>query len=489
MAERKKVKKINPKMKSNKAIKEPKVKNIKMVKPTEKRETKPKNTVQNKQKPFVSERISMLPERVTPKAKRIKNDRTLNNNAFNESAKHSRTEKSRSNLQVIGKKERSYSPNFKVLLGNKFKIRKKRMVFAVIALVVVVSIAVFCMTSPTGPSERITNAFALLGSGEYPASLPGTGVVAIKNEDGKTFALTNSHLCGFNTSGKRFIQLQHNFSNPVLETSAERTLMFNRESTGYMIANNSELLHEGNIGQSIYCADISDSGSVAFATASPSYSAQVSVFSKDMEQYFSWYLADGLISDITLSSDGDYLAVSVLAANTEGMFVSKIYCFETDSKEPIYTKTFEDDPIIQLDNVSDMYFLCRSKNKLAFLGWEEGELIPTGTDLPAPAFYNCGSYGVLGVFGQTASSKIINFDSEGNMVFGIEFKGLVDDVSVYDDLLYLLSGNQIYIFDSQGNQIKSLTLEQSPGFIAGTQGGVLCVHNLQITFYEYTPVT
>lgn len=486
MAERKKVKKVDTRVKYKPTNKDKKQENsVKKAPVKSKKISNPFKSILKGKKKAPTQSITMAPETKAQKTKTVKASKMVKRSE----PKAQKVEKPTRNFKVLKKKKPS--SELKVVKGNKFKIRKKRMIVAAVSLAVIISVIIFFATSPTGPVERITNAIALMGSGEYPTSLSGTGVVSVKNENDKTFALTNSHLCGFNTSGKRFIEFQHNFSDPVLETASERVLLFNRESAGYMIANNTDVLFENNLPNSIYCADICNSGYTAFVTASASYAAQVTVFSKDMEQVFAWYLAEGLITDVTLSDDGERLAVSVLNANNEGRFISKIYGFNTENEKgtPIFEIDFEDEAALQLENVSDTCFLFRSNKKLVFVNWEDGNFISGNSNLPTPAFYTNYDEGVLAVYGETAHSKIINYDLEGNKLYQIEFNGLVDDISLYDETLYLLSGNQLHIYDKIGKEVKTMTLEQGPSFIMATDGGVLCVDNLKILFYEYAPIS
>lgn len=386
-------------------------------------------------------------------------------------------------FKVVNKKRRPAGTELTVVSGNKLKAQRRRLITALVAFVVIMSVVIFWATSSTGPIERITNSFAIMGSGEFPAAISGTKTLDLETEGDRSFVLTNTHLCAYNSKGKQFLQLQHNFSNPVLETSAERTLIYNLESTGFLVANNSEALYEQNLEQSIYAADISNSGSVAFATNSASYAAQVLVFSKNMEQYFSWYLADGLISDILLSDDGDYLAVSVLKVK-DGVFCSEIYCFDTDEKDPLFVKEYKSESVVSLDNISDDNFAYVSNKKVAFIDFESGTEINIGSNSVAPSFFRCDREKIFAVYGENAYSEVITYSKSGEKLGEVSFNGLVDEISVFEDGVYILSGNQISVLNMDGKQVDVISPKQNPTFISGCDGGVLCVDNLHMSFYE-----
>ena len=339
---------------------------------------------------------------------------------------------------------------------------------------------IFCLTSPTGPVEKISNAFELIGSGDYPATLAGTKITSLSSVDNKLYALTNSHLNAYTFSGKNFLQIQHNFNNPVLDVSKERVLIYNRESNKILISNNSGTLFENNLEKPIFCADISDSGCVAFACESASYSAQVLVFDKKMKQYYTWYLADGLISDVTLSNNGKYLAVAVLKVKN-GAFYTEICCLDTDEKEPIFVKELADEIVYQIEATSSSNFVYTSNKKVSFIKWKTGEIV-NANSFNAPTYFNKVSKYHLAIFGEANHSDILLFNSSGKILHQFEHNGIIDDISVFDDRVYVLSGNKITYFDFDSTTKNTINLENDISYILGVDGGVLGVNNSTVDF-------
>lgn len=377
------------------------------------------------------------------------------------------------------------SNGFSVIYGKKGEIEKKNLITICITFIVVLSILIFCLTSPTGPIERITNAFEVMGSGEYPAILSGTKVLAFKTVKDKAFALTNSHLCGYTFSGKNFLQLQHNFSNPVLDISNERTLVYNRESNKFIIANNSGIVFEQGLEQSILCADISYNGSVAFACESASYAAQILVFNKNMKQYYTWYLADGLVSDIAVSNNGDYVAVAVLKVKN-GAFLSQIYCLDTDEKEPVFTKELVGETVLKIESVSSSKFAYTSDKKVAFIEWKSGEDVNKNS-FGAPAYFKNISDYYLALYGEANHSDIVLFNSLGEVKHQFEFNGIIDDVSVYDENIFVLSSNKVTYFNFYNTVKETLNLEGNADFILGIEDGFLALNNINMNFVPIEP--
>lgn len=369
---------------------------------------------------------------------------------------------------------------YSVIRGKKGEIKKKRLVTLCISFILILSFFVFYITSPTGPVERITNGFELFGSGKYPTVLSGTKVLSLQTVNNKFFALTNSHLCGYTYSGKNFILLQHNFSNPVLEVSEERTLVYNRESNKFIIANNSGSVFEENLEESIFCADISYNGSVAFACNSTSYASQICVFNKNLKQYYTWYLADGLVSDIALSNNGKYIALAVLKVKN-GLFSTEIYCLDTSKKEPIYTKELIDETVLKIESVSSSNFVYTSNKKVVFLKWKTGETI-NSNNFGSPTYFSKISKYNLALYGEANRSDIVLFNASGKTKHQFEYNGIIDDISIFDKKIYVLSGNKVEYFDFSNSDKSTVNLDIKSDYILGTKNGLLSFENINLNF-------
>lgn len=482
MAERKKVQKTKLKQAPKKAP-APKKQPAKSAPKT----AKPQSPKKPRQQ---EEKIIMKPEKQAVKKPRpIKNTKPIKQTVkpATTSRKRATTQSQRKNTAPKRRKSvnitlPSAQELFSVVLGNREEVRRKRLITTAITLVVVLSVLIFCLTSPTGPIERITNTFALVGGGSYPADLSGSETLFFKNYNDKAFVLSNSHLMGFNSSGKEFINFQHNFSNPVLETSFERVLIYNRESNGFIVANNSNIIFEESLPSSIYCGTIGKNGSMAFATSTQSYAAQLLVFNKSMKQYYSWYLADGLITDIALSNDGDYVALSVLKVKN-GIFASEIYCLDTDEETPIFVKEIKDESVIELEVLSSGEFMYISNESTGLVDFDSGEIILIGAKNQSPTHFKSTGDGALAVYSEAARSQVYLFGTDGEAEIFFDYNGIIEDITYYDETFFVLSGNQISVLDSLGKSINTITLNQKPSFIVALDdGGVLATDNLHINY-------
>ena len=76
------------------------------------------------------------------------------------------------------------------------------------------------------------------------------------------------------------------------------------------------------------------------------------------------------------------------------------------------------------------------------------------------------------------------YGADGKKLSEFEYQGLIDDISVFGNTVYIQKGTQITALDQNGNLLGNTALKQAPIFIAGVSGGVLTADNLQVMFHK-----
>ena len=475
MAERKKVKKVSLSKQGEtkpKAIRKgssPKtLQRVKSTQTPKKQKTLPKTV--SKEKKFEVKEISL--EKSVPKSKtkpttnkRPQTYPTSKNNAY-------RSEK----------KSKSVGINWSILLGKKREIRRKRISKLLISLPLVILLVLFVFCTPTGPFEATVNFFSQIGGGKFPKQISGSNTVSLSGQGNVAMLLSDTHISGYTSSGKEIFSIQHDYSVPSLETSKARSLVFNRNSTGFTILNNGGAVMKRNLDKPILCADIAENGTLAFVTKSEKYSASVDIYNKKLKHKFSWYLVDGLISDVTLSKNGKFVAIAVLKAK-DGSFSSEIYCFNTRSENPLFKISVEGAPVLSLQNISSKYFSYVTNAGVSYVKWRNGQQIAFNEAGLSPSFYkNCNGNSLV-VYGKNTSSvvKIISLNATEKSRF--VYNGLIDDATLSGKTIYILKGNKIFSFDFEGNLLNTFTSEQTAHFISSAKNGVFAAENINLTYF------
>lgn len=378
-----------------------------------------------------------------------------------------------------------FTLNLGIILGKREEQRRKRLITYLIVLPFVMAVLIFCLTTPTGPIEAITNSIATIGSGSFPKAVIGSKTVSVKTEDDRAFLLTDTHIIGYTASGKTMFEHQHNFSSPVLETSSTRSLVYNRESADYVVHNNSQLIYEKKASKPIFCADISNDGSIALVTEAEKYAAKVEVFSSDLKSKFVWYLVDGLISDVAISNNGRKIAIAVLKAK-DGAFTSEIICFNIGSETPLFTILKSGTHVLKLETVSSSQFSYVTGEEISYVKWKDGTETSLSEGGFAPAFYKIHGNKIVAVFGKNTSCAVNIYDKKGKKIGGFNYTSLIDDVAISNKRVYLLKSTNLYEFDFEGNLLDTKVSEQALNFISATNSGVLAADNLSLMYFEHS---
>lgn len=377
-----------------------------------------------------------------------------------------------------------------VIRGRRKELKLKRLLFCCAAVCLAVLLGVYTLLSPTGPVEKTVNFFAALGSGKFPLAIDGTELKAQTAQGGRVFVLTDSHVLGINAGGRAFLEKQHGFSNPAMKTSSERVLVYNRESTGYAVLNNSKELYRGDLKNMIYRADICNKGFTAFVTSYEGYAAAVSVYNKSMKLKFSWYLTDGFISDIALSNNGKYIAVAAVTVQN-GAYSSKVHCFSLKSETPLYTADFPETAVLSLQKVSGSVFAAVTEKNLTFFNYKDGTQ-KQGTDQSAAVSLVKSSPSgkrLAVVCGNSGAMTVYLYDAEGNTLNRFNFNEAMTDLAVTDRYLYVLNNDTIRLLQPNGAEQNRTTVDRAKALLAPCGFGVLAGDNSQIDYIRISPET
>ncbi len=347
--------------------------------------------------------------------------------------------------------------NMRVIAGKKLKLKKK-MLFAVISVLIIFSVVLLSFSLPTGIIEYIENRVALSGNGEgYPHNFSSSGSLISVVKGNKQFTVvTPSDIVGYNNNGKKIFSYQHGFAYPIVKTSAERFVLYNQGGSEFSVYNLNKELFSGKTEKTILSADISDSGVYAIATQSDSYSSQVTVYNKNNKQIYKWMCADYTINNVTLSSDGKRLAVSVINTKS-GKFISKLYILKYDAATPVNVIDFENELILSLNNHSSRQFYTVFDNKVIFKNWKNMSTNTYETDKSIFFVKNSSNFTLIvdGLLANKNENHITVCNKKGVIKSEFNFDKEIIDVAIQGKYIYILSDRNIYIYNTKGELLNS----------------------------------
>lgn len=376
--------------------------------------------------------------------------------------------------------EETYQPSrVEIIKGSRRKRRIIRIGFYVLFLAVIITLIILNSMSATGLVEMIQNGYAKSGKGDFPVSIYSQNPTAFYTVNDTVNVLNDSYFEVYNSKGKLIQAASHGMSNPVLEISKARFLLFDRGRYTVKIYNYSSFLSEKSFEKQIFSAAIGRNGTYAVVTASDSYYATVYVYNKDDDLIYTWNSANYYVSDVAVSNDGKSIALSLIGAEG-GTFVSQVYILKYNSATPVFKFTFNA-LITSLMSANENYFLATGTDSAYTVSWNSSHSNDLGITGTVRAYRSSDSGRSIITYGRTNNDQINTvkiIDTAGNSVSSFDFNSAIDDIGINETEVIVLSDHTVSVFDKNCTQIKELQSDVKPLRAVITQlGSIITVDN------------
>lgn len=378
--------------------------------------------------------------------------------------------------------------SFHILKGGAFNKQKKKrnsIITAVIVGVLIFSIIITHLFTPTGIVEWSQNCFSTWGSGGgLPVAVSGDSVRELKTRGECAFIMTDSHMYAYNSSGKQITSVQHGYSEPVLDVSAARTLVYDRGSLGIRVDALYTNIVDTQLNEEIITADICDKGYVAVATESTDYTTLVNVYDKDFKNIFRWSSPDGYVSCLELSQNGKQLAVCTVTGKN-GDYCTNINIFKVSSGEKIFTKQILGSMYVSASSNSKHLTLVGTDSAVSFK-WD-------GTDEVAYEYYNLQLVN-MDYMGQTAlvyhpggderryTVSLLGKDGRQTASFSVD--GNVSKLCADKKYVYAYNNGKIQRFLHSGELDKEYKVGYEYVFISSYKNKLSVISDMKLNTYK-----
>lgn len=347
---------------------------------------------------------------------------------------------------------------FQVVSGTRRKNRQKRLVFYTITAALLLTLFIIHLVLPTGLLEGIQNAYSKMGKGELPLNFYSANPVDYQKFGDVSCVLNDTFFEVYNEKGKLMQAVSHGLSNPQLEVSQARFLLFDRDRYTVKTYKYSTELGSVEFKNPIISADIGRNGTYAVVTGADSYLATVYVYNKNNDLLFSWNSANSYISDVAVADNGRSIAVSLFNAK-DGAYSSTINIFNLKSATPV--QVYQVNGLISaLKSVNKNYFLAHGVDTAVAVPWKDDNMLDlhlNGVVRHTDIADNGISAIAYGREYNESDNSIIIFDKRGAKQAEFSFKTKINDICVLKELVLILSNEKIYCVDFAGN-IKSETV-------------------------------
>lgn len=386
-----------------------------------------------------------------PNYKKKKHSRfSLSNPRPKKSGKQSIEEKENNDKKPVYQKRK----NMRVVKGKQIERKRKLQIFTGVIAVVAVFLIILELALPAGIFETIKIQSAITGSGSYPIELKSTETLNTITKGSYYYLLTNTHISAYSNSGKEVLNFEHGFENPVIKTSASRSLVYDQGGKTFYVFDINSLLYTMTTEGEILTAAVANRGNFAVATTNEKYTASVTVYDDEAQNIYEWYSAKDMINAIGLSSSGDKLAVATLNVD-DSKFKSTLSVFQYDSATAEYTESFDNTLIRTIDTSFSSYFTVATDKKIKSYKWRNFKNNSYENDYNL-MFFDSTDDGYISVFSREnnrSDNRVVVLDKSGEIKYQFNYKGTISDISADGDKVYLLSETELLRLDDEGKII------------------------------------
>lgn len=354
------------------------------------------------------------------------------------------------------KKQKKLS-SFRILNGKKQAKKIRRLVALGLIFTIALVILLISLLSPTGIGEMYSNFSATFSlKSRLPVELNGTETYNVSAKSNYFYLLSDTDISVISNNGKVAFRDNHGFSSPVLCESEARALIYDQNGTGVRIYNAKGLVHSYDSKNTVFAADIARNGTFAVAGKSENYTSMVTVFNKKGEMLYEWYCPEETINSVAVAPDGKSVAVSTVCVS-DGKFDSTVYILKYDSADPVFAKRYDGAFVYSINSVSRKTFTVVCENKCDIIFWKDYSVLSHETEYDINFVRSDSEYTVIASCRENndGNYSFSVYNSMKKLTLSFDFEGHVDDFQINGKNIFILSGNMVYLINSDGKIAKT----------------------------------
>jgi len=368
--------------------------------------------------------------------------------------------------------------NLKLLKNGKSFFHKKRLIAFMVCFALIITFLILIVATPTGLPEYLNNLFASITGGQgYPAHPEGGKILYTNTSNDVVFSLTDTNFIGTNKNGCEILSIQHGYENPSAVVSDARSLVYNYKNKKYLVTNYNSKVLSGELDNEILLGTICRNGNFALVTKSTGYESRVDVFNKKGKVIYSWFSANAPVSNLALSDNGKRLATVTVSASS-GYIKSSVSILKFDSATPLF-KYELDGVVLKLETYSNGFVAILS-NKVVYYDWKKGEVNSKDISNNQLFFYKINEKNqsvLVCQKGIITNSYTITVSKKHEEKFSIDYNGVITDIDVHNNLIYILSNKKVSVINSKNEVVESYELDNLSHSLNVSKNGKIYTYN------------
>ena len=306
------------------------------------------------------------------------------------------------------------------------------------------------------PNVTVQNDGTLAG-GNYPIDISKKTNTYIGKIQRSWTLFADTTFYVYDSSGDIVYSVQAPYSNPIIEESDKRTLIYDQGGYNFMVVGPKKQIYSKRLSEQILLGAVGSDGSVAIVTQTEKYASYLTIYDKNGSEIYHW--ADGtMITAIALNKDGSGCILSS-SYSRGGAYRSVVSQLDFKSTEVVMqTAPFEtlgfaveycDGGIWLIGH--DRLYVLDSDGEISKTYQYEYNLMDfsLSSSLAALAFEGVGGSG----------GRMVIIQANGDEVFETSEDAEPSDISVSGNAVYLCFDTRIDAVDKNGNLLATAPVD------------------------------
>lgn len=372
--------------------------------------------------------------------------------------------------------------DIKVIDGNKGKIKKKRIILATAAFIIISAIVLVQILSPTGIGDLVRTSFAEIGTGSgYPITSSGSDIKGLYRVGDSLAVLSDGYFEMFNRNGKELVSYQHTLSVPKIAVGYTRAAIYDQGGTSVTVFDAGGEKFSRKINGKIFNVSLCENGGYAVSYSNDKSVRTVAVFDKNNDKLFEFSPKSGLISSLAITANGKYTAVVCINAK-DGRYLTDVYFSDTSGK--VQKSLQFDELVYSVTAFSSDGFVLTFSDKTVLYSVSDGleNTLTDGADVQTVANNRSGTFGVVTGSKNTDNQNDLHiYSNNGENICEIKIASGAEKICLNDTFIAAAKDNAVYVYDYNGKQVKTVDCGQNAKRFALIDDTVYTVNNAKIT--------
>ena len=359
---------------------------------------------------------------------------------------------------------------------------------ALAVLLIVLIFAAAGIIAGTSFADTDTDTVLSADSADVIYAADAESVADLRAYENGAVLLTADDVLYPEASGNVTRSAAHSYSQPCMTSFDRKVLVYDRGNKNYRLEINAAVFGTYEAPGAILTATVGKKGNYAVATvADGGFQSKLYVYKEDGSLQYVWGSARNFITAIALSDSGKRIAVA-LVGSENAVYTSRVTVFEVGLSEPLYTFTYDNTTVVQLDFMRNDTIGIVTDTFVSYIcdGQEEVKLTYPADSLLSADTQHAKRTAVLvaGGYSEESGVRVYEWDNDGDLKLDVLVADGAYMMSLTDRYVAVADEKMISVYDRSGKlhgQAQSLYAIHRIA-LAGTN--VFCQHESGINAYS-----